>query len=342
MHPNSLNTSNDQAVGKSPLPIFLNLTDRPCLVIGGGSAAVAKVRQLFGAGARITVIANAADAILIDWAIGGALTLHRRSAVSRDFNNADLAFIATEDDAVDRQARELARAAGTLCNVVDKPELSGFTMPAHVDRGPVTVAIGTSGLAPTLAIDLRRQVDEWLPERLGELADFAGQYRDAVKAVKPDATARRRFWRDFFSGPIADAILRGDWKKAPEAMIEAINRPADHHRYGRLTIIEAPDLTGDVLPLAALRRLHEADAIAFDQPLPPDVADRARRDAEQLDIGTSGLPHLKDRLQSGQRVVFLTNNSGLARSLAESLPVNEQIVCGQIRHVPSPRQAQYA
>ncbi len=293
------------------MPIFIELSGRRCLVVGGGAAALAKVRQLLGAGARVEVLAQAPEAGLINWASAGALTLSRRPLEAADLAGASLVFITLDDAAEIQRIKTLATPAGALINVVDQPALCDFTMPAHVDRGPVTIAIGTRGLAPSLARNLRRDIEGLLPERLGELASFAGLYRDAVKATRPTAAARRAFWQAFFDGPAADALLAGDGERAREWMLAAINRDQGAAAGpGRLTLITGAGGDPDLLPLGALRRLHQADLVLASRRAEAVFGDKIRRDARVVLIGDNRDGELAPRYR-----------------LRESLDAGEAAVC---------------
>ncbi len=310
---------------RQSLPIFLNLAGKRCLVIGGGEAAIAKIRQLFDAGAKITVVTENAHATLIDWAIGDALILVRRTFVADDFQNVSLAFIADEDSSQIGAAVTLAHQAGALVNVVDGPEHSDFIMPAHVDRGPITVAIGTQGLAPTLAVKLRQEMDALLPERLGELATFAGRYRDAVKSTKSSPVARRKFWQGFFDGPVAEAVLAGDEALAFDGMLRAINKTGDNSEDGRVTFIAAPEFDIDLLPIGALRRLYRADVVAFSGRLPIALANKIRREAELVKFGADeaqALADLSEKANSGARVVILSDQASHLEAAEDYLSRN--------------------
>ncbi len=171
-------------------------------------------------------------------------------------------------------------------NVVDAPQLSTFIMPAVVRRDPVTVAISTGGAAPVLARAIRARIEALLPANLGRLARFADGFRGAVKATHGDETGRRRFWERFFAGPIAAAVLAGDERWAREKMLDAVNRrPAQDERAGSVALVGAGPGDADLLTLRAVRLLEEADVIVHDRLIGPDVLDRARRDAERIDVG---------------------------------------------------------
>jgi uroporphyrin-III C-methyltransferase / precorrin-2 dehydrogenase / sirohydrochlorin ferrochelatase len=169
-------------------PAFLDLAGRRCLVIGGGAEAERKAALLRRAGADV----------------------HRRTDFSDDLlAGMTLVIVAEAPLAVAEAVARAARAGGILVNVVDRPALCDFIVPAIVDRAPVVVAISTAGTAPGLAKLLRMILDRLLPRRLGELAALAGGFRPQVSRRLEDAAARRRFWRRIFTGRVAALALAG-------------------------------------------------------------------------------------------------------------------------------------
>lgn len=111
------------------------------------------------------------------------------------FDGALAVFIATGNEARDAELAAAARLAGVPVNVMDRPHLCDFTMPAIVERGPVTVAVSTGGASPTLAQIVRDRIEAVLPERLGEVAEWARRARASVARAIPDFQRRRAFWR---------------------------------------------------------------------------------------------------------------------------------------------------
>src|SRR5438270_1228484 len=132
------------------LPIFLTLRGRSAVVVGGGLVAARRADLLIRAGASVSVFTAALSDEFWD--------LRERPGfrhVGRDLQNADLAqavvcFVAAEDEATTIAARDIAKAAGVLVNVADRPELSDFIMPSIVDRSPIVIAISTGGASPIL------------------------------------------------------------------------------------------------------------------------------------------------------------------------------------------------
>ncbi|MCW5729812.1 MAG: siroheme synthase CysG [Alphaproteobacteria bacterium] len=267
-----------------PLHMDLRLAD--VLVVGGDGAALNRIELLLAAGARVSVIARTPVPAILDLAGEGQLRLVMREFAPEDVREAAL-VIATDDGGSEVQAVSVAaRAARVPVNVVDRPELSNFIMPAIVERGEIVIGISTGGSAPVLARRLRERIEALLPARLGELASFAGQFRDAVRAVLPDFGQRRRFWERFFDGPVAEAVLSGDQRAARERMLPLLNRgeprPAEG---GTIMIVGAGPGDPDLLTLRALQLMQSADVVLHDELVSREVLARVRRDAERIHVG---------------------------------------------------------
>lgn len=144
-------------------PAYLDVAGRPCTVIGGGNVAERKVRELAGAGARVTLVSPTATPFLAEQARHGEVRWVERAYVPGDLAGAFLAVAATDDGAVNGEVRAEATTARVLLNVVDAPALCDFIAPAVVERGAVTVAISTAGKSPALARKLREAMDGTQP-----------------------------------------------------------------------------------------------------------------------------------------------------------------------------------
>jgi len=295
-------------------PVFFDLNERSCLVVGGAEAAARKVRLLRQAGAEVTVVAPHLGAELDDLARRGEVTVARRRFAAADVERRALVIAATGTAALDEAVARAARAAGVPLNVVDRPALSNFTVPAMVDRDPVVVAISSGGAAPVLARRLRARIEALLPARLGRLARFAARYRGAVAATRTAPAARRRFWEALFDGPVADDVLAGREGAAHERMLALVNRPAGSEA-GSVAIVGAGPGDPDLLTVRASRLLQDADVIVYDRLIGLEILDRARRDAERIHVDKTPDRHARSQdeinellvalARAGQRVVRL-------------------------------------
>ena len=287
----------------SGLPIVLTVKDRATLVVGGNERAVPKVRRLLSAGAAVCVVAPDAGPEIVELAHQGRLVWKKRAFVTGDVRGQTVVFGATGNAAIDRSVAEAATVAGVLANIVDGPELCDFTMPAIVDRDPVMVAISTDGTAPLLARKIRARIEAVLPENTGRLARFAAGFRSAVAATLPNPRARRELWQKVFDGSIADAVVRGDLHGARRDMLALINSPGTTQSVGHVAIVGAGPGDPDLLTLAALRLLEQADVVIHDRLVGPRILEYARRDAALIDAGKARGDHRMGQDEVNQTIV---------------------------------------
>jgi uroporphyrin-III C-methyltransferase/precorrin-2 dehydrogenase/sirohydrochlorin ferrochelatase len=291
------------------LPIFMDLAGREVIVTGARPTLENKARLLRAAGARIRWYAAAERTAPTD-----GIEIFTRPPVDPDLDDA-VAVIAAAGDPLDREVSSWARARKLPVNVVDRPDLSSFIMPAIVDRGDVVVAVGTSGAAPVLARRIRERIEALLPARIGELASLLGRWRPRVAGRFKEFSLRRRFWERAVDGPVAEAALAGNAEQAERLMIDALTRAAPETESGSVTIVGAGPGDPDLLTLKALRAIQDADVVFYDDLVTAGVLDRVRRDAERIFVGKRrGSPgigqdeinrRVAEAARSGLRVVRL-------------------------------------
>ena len=140
-------------------PVFLDLSARSCVVIGGGPIAEGKIQMLLECGANITMISPTVTSKIRDLAKTGTIQLEEREYKEGDLNQAYLVIAATDDNNVNQTIAREAEQQNLLLNVADVTHLCNFIAPAVVRRGDVTVAISTSGTSPALARKLREEIE---------------------------------------------------------------------------------------------------------------------------------------------------------------------------------------
>ncbi len=296
-------------------PVFLDLGGGTVVLAGGGEAAANKLRLLRAAGARVRWYVDDAG---YDSEIEAD---ERLEVVAADGSPVDLsdavAVIAASGTGWAAGIAAQARARKIPVNVVDRPDLSTFIVPAIVDRGDVVVAIGTGGAAPVLARRLRERIEALLPARIGELAALMGRYRERLGAALSKTVARRRFWESVVDGPIAAALLAGRSLEAEAELVGAIDAAGRAPTSpGTVFMVGAGPGDADLLTLKALHALQSADVVLHDEQVTLEILERARRDAVRVfvgrragepGIGQDGINRLMlQAARSGQTVVRLT------------------------------------
>jgi uroporphyrin-III C-methyltransferase/precorrin-2 dehydrogenase/sirohydrochlorin ferrochelatase len=275
------------------LPIFLDLREQPCLVVGGGEVAARKRALLRRAGAQVTTTTQFREEELERYA---------------------LVIAASSDDAVNRAVAAAARARRIPVNVVDQPALCSFILPSIIERAPLVVAVSSGGASPVLARLLRARLESLIPAGYGRLAALAGAFRDRVKARFRPAE-RRRFWERALQGPIAELVFSGRDAEAREALQAALEDTRLAFRGGEVSLIGAGPGDPDLLTFRALRLMQQADVVVYDRLVSQPVLDLVRLEAERIYAGKErarhALPqedinHLLVRLaREGRRVVRL-------------------------------------
>lgn len=129
-------------------PVFLNLRERPALVVGGGDVARWKIEGLLPTGARVTVVAPRVVEPIHRLVTEGVVALVARAYAAEDVRGFHLVVAATDDPDVNQSVSADAERAGVLVNVVDRAELSSFIAPAVFAHGDLQIAVSTSGASP--------------------------------------------------------------------------------------------------------------------------------------------------------------------------------------------------
>ena len=161
-------------------PLFLELKDRPAVVIGGGNVALQKAKALLAAGARLTSVAKEICACLEALCQQHDIPTHVGAYDKEHIADAILVVAATDDRAVNEAVFRDCRERRILCNVVDVPDLCDFYVPAVVKRGALQIAIGTDGYSPAYAGHLRRHLETLITETHGEFVNHLRQIRPQV------------------------------------------------------------------------------------------------------------------------------------------------------------------
>lgn len=161
-------------------PLFLEISDAHCLVVGGGAVAYRKIRGLLGAGAIVTVISPEVTeniAALID---NERVNLVKRDYAAGDLSGARLVIAASSDRGVNEKVRREAEEAHVPVNVVDDPGGSAFIVPSTMRRGGLSVAISTAGKCPAIAKRTRLELEKIIGPEYGPYLEIMGALREKL------------------------------------------------------------------------------------------------------------------------------------------------------------------
>jgi siroheme synthase-like protein len=203
-------------------PIYVQLRDQPCVVVGGGKIAEGKVDGLLAAEARVTVIAPELTSTLQKFAREKRIQHFARTYQAGDLTGAFMVICATDQPAVNHQVWEDANANHQLVNVVDDTPHCNFIAPSILRKGDLTIAISTSGKAPALAVRLKEQLQEEIGPQYARFLELAGELREPLSQHVPDFETRKALWYELVDSEILDVLARGDETQAREIISRVV------------------------------------------------------------------------------------------------------------------------
>ena len=290
------------------LPIFIKVKNTRCLVIGGGDVAFRKVSALLKAEADVEVIAPELCHELADLLNDGRIKHQKTVFNESHLAGATLVFAATDDEAINVQISNAAKALNIPVNVVDAPALCTFTMPSIVDRSPVVIAVSSNGSAPVLARMIRTKIETMVPASYGRLANLVRDFREAVKSKFSTMQSRRIFWEKIFQGPIAELVFSGQESAAKAALSEAIARDGNDAQHGEVYLVGGGPGDPDLLTFRALRLMQQCDVCVYDKLVSKEVMELVRRDAELIYVGKARDRHTLPQEEINQLLVRLAKD----------------------------------
>ena len=200
-------------------PMFIDLSGRRCLLVGGGSVAGRKIDTLLAYGASVRVISREVSSRIAALASGQgpdgqppgcgqgkqAGDSREQAALSirlcepdadillEEIRGSALVVAASGDRRINHETAQICRRLGIPVNVVDAPAESTFLFPAVVKRGDISIGINTGGDSPLVSKRIRQEIEKYIPDYYAEIARQLGQIRTGIKERIPDESLRRRF-----------------------------------------------------------------------------------------------------------------------------------------------------
>ena len=253
-------------------PLFLKLAGRPCLIVGGGVVAEAKMQGLLRCGAEVRVVASEATPGIREAAIAGRIVWDERPFLPADLAGVFLVVAATNSAELHEEIFRRCQQAGILCNAVDEPERCDFYYPAIVRRGALQLAISTAGHSPFLAQRLRHELEERFGPEYGPWLEEIGQQRRELFQADISPESRR-------------AILKELSSERAFAEFQARENPASESAPGRVYFVGAGPGDPDLLTRKAWTVLRSADVVLHDALVPPRILSIAPAGAILCNVG---------------------------------------------------------
>ncbi len=202
-------------------PVNLDIKNRRCLVVGGGSVGGRKIKTLLECGAIVTVISPVVTREIQSLADKGSINLKKRSYRTYDIDeNFFLVIGATDNDKLNRLIHKDAERFNMLCNIADRPEVCNFILPAIVHRGDLVIAVSTSGKSPAFAKKLRQRLEKEYGDEYAEFLELMGAIREKLLSAEHEPEAHKHFFEELISQGLVEMIKKGREDKIDALLVD--------------------------------------------------------------------------------------------------------------------------
>ncbi|MEZ9233415.1 NAD(P)-dependent oxidoreductase [Vibrio amylolyticus] len=275
-------------------PLFMDLENKPVLVVGGGEVACRKVDSLLRAGALVTITSPKIDdylqALVSDNKCHWVQHFYSSDCIRKEYVQV---WATTDNPSLNHQVHKDAKSQGILVNVVDDLPYCDFITPSMVNRGRIQIAISSGGASPVLVRNIRETLETVLPHNLALVADFAASKRNSIKDELATVDARRKFWEQYLNSTKVNAATTRE--ELETHYVEQLG--SDRDEKGFCFWIGFTDDV-ELLTIKAMRYMQQAELILHHANCPFEFIDLSRRDAERM--GFTSPTDLADKLQAAR------------------------------------------
>lgn len=201
-------------------PVSLDMQNRKCLVVGGGSVGARKVMTLLECGAIVTVVSPDVTGKLLDLAEKKMIELKKRPYEPSDIDGIFLVIGATDNEELNWQINKDAERQNKLCNIADRPEACNFILPSIVNRGNLVIAISTSGKSPAFAKKMRQDLEKQFGEEYDEFLELMGAIRKKALSEKHEPEAHKHLFEQLINRGLVDMIRNHDEERINSLLLE--------------------------------------------------------------------------------------------------------------------------
>ncbi|UGA56281.1 precorrin-2 dehydrogenase/sirohydrochlorin ferrochelatase family protein [Vibrio sp. VB16] len=306
-------------------PLFLDLNNKPVLVVGGGEVASRKIESLLRANAKVTIVSPVLTDYLQNCVEEGRLTWICSQYRESFITNYIQVWATTSDAELNHQIHKDAKKRNILVNVVDDKPYCDFITPSMINRGKVQIAISSGGGSPVLVRNIREKIERVLSHNTGLLAEFAATKRRDIKNVYKSVDERRRFWERFFADSKIELIDN----------IEELESLYQSHLFNEVGVTLSRcwiEFGRDVelISIKTLRIMQESERVFYPEGCPFSFIDLCRRDAERTCYQSHAhlVQLLKEnsRVQTSRTCIFMPKGISKSNTLLKELIASDKVL----------------
>ncbi len=206
----------------SYLPIFVDIRQRRCLVVGGGEVGERKVLSLLDRDAEVDLVSREVTPVLTGLIEAGRVGYLGPDYETAHLDGAALVFAATDDTALNGRVSREAQERGIWVNAADQPEFCTFIVPASIRRGDLTIAVSTSGRSPAMAASIRARLEKEFGPEYADFLRLMGLVRSRVLAAGGASGRNKELFCRMVDSDLLDVLSRGDLHRVDELLTDIL------------------------------------------------------------------------------------------------------------------------
>ena len=289
-------------------PLFLDLSKKNCLILGGGIIATRKLLSLKDSGMIFTIISPEVTKEIESFAKDTKnITIIRDKYISQNLSKYYLIIIATNDKSTNKQALEDAKKSDILINTAEDSVNGNVLIPSVVKRDPIQIAISSGGASPILTRVIKNRLEYSIPFGFSALAKIMMQFRSKVKSKFKLVKERRIFWENFLDSPISEMVLSGHLDKANKMLEKDIENGAIENS-GEVYLVGSGPGDPELLTFRALRLMQKADVVIYDRLVSDPIMNLLRKDSEKIYVGKERADHAMPQEEINDLLVRLAKD----------------------------------
>ena len=208
-------------------PIFLDLTDKTCVVIGAGGVGQRKIKTLLKCGVKKIFVFDPYRELPEDLASHPCLEFKKNQIQSSDLDGVNLVFVCTNDKELNRFIALQCKKKNIFCNVATSPLESDFILPSIFTRGDLCLAISTGGHSPALAKKIRLELESVFGPEYELLTRLLSKIRPMVLSLGRKQQENASIFRRLISSELLQALELRERQRIEKVLKEIL--PKDLH-----------------------------------------------------------------------------------------------------------------
>ncbi len=262
-------------------PFFIDIKDKKCLIVGGGSVAFRKIQKLIPYEPEIHVVAERISSAIMGISYSG-LSYEERAFSDSDIDGNYFVIAASDNAEVNHRIASLCGEKGILVNVVDSKDDCGFIFPSLFKRGSLSAGITTCGASPNLSVYYRNLLEKSTPSDIESILDFLNDIRPLAKERILDDSDRKLFFKECLD--LCMSIDGVPDSHTLEALFDKYNSE-NADRTGFVHIVGAGCSDSGLITVRGLNYVQNADVIIYDDLIAEDLLSMAKESCEKIYVG---------------------------------------------------------